>query len=460
MVDTLILNKILAMMVTLLGMMSSLVGGGAPVGGSPGFVLGATNAIPDSVALFSTTLASAITTTATSMTLTSGTYNNGASTLASSTYAFVIDEGSSNSELVLADCTSTTCTNMTRGLDRLTGTSTVTDLRFSHRRGASVKITDGPQLMILSRILNGIATVPNKLSYTSSPTFTSGNELVTKTYVDSGVLAGAATSTESTTGIVRLATALQTASSTTSTANTPLVIQAQNATSTYGNGSTSGLKAVVTQNNGKIDQGFLDLSQSYTWSGLHTFTGTATTTFSATTSMPSLNLTGAQPATGNLSRLLLATTTNVTIGAASTTVFSTTIPANVLYNAGYNGVVRTRINLSDFDIIVNDLWLLEVKYGGTSVCCMATSTLSPVSISNSSGFIDIDLYGNNANNSQEVFINATLRKGDAVEPNILAKTGSLSIDSTVPQILEIIARDHEYAGVGATVSQVSSFLMR
>lgn len=145
--------------------------------------LGATNAIPSVIAFYEDNLISAITSSATSMTLTRGTDKVGTS-LASSTYAFVIDVGSAQEEMVVADCTGTTCTNMTRGLSPITGTTTVASLQFPHRRGASVKITDGPQLLILSRIINGVQTIPNKLSYTSAPTFLNNTEIVSKGYVD------------------------------------------------------------------------------------------------------------------------------------------------------------------------------------------------------------------------------------------------------------------------------------
>lgn len=246
--------------------------------------LGASNAIPTVIALFETSLSSAITSSATSFTLTSARDLSG-TTLASSTYAFIIDEGTASQELVIADCTGTACTNVARGLSVVTGTTTVTALEHSHRRGASVKITDGPQLNILSRIINGNGTLPNVISYSSHPSFSSGLQIVDKTYVDSGVLAGAATSSETVTGISRLATQLQMASSTDLGIDTPLVLQAKYATSSPG---TAGLWAVITNNSGKIAQPFLDWTQNIPFSGNNTYAGTETfnnaVTFNSTTS--------------------------------------------------------------------------------------------------------------------------------------------------------------------------------
>lgn len=157
----------------------------APEPVMPEPTLGASEAIPTTIAFFETTLAIAITSDATTFTLTSATDADG-TTLASSTYAFVIDEGSSNEEIVIADCTGTVCTGAIRGVSVLTGTSSVTALKKAHRRGASVKITDAPILMILSRIMRGIQDVPATLTYDGAETIaTSSNDLVYASWVDS-----------------------------------------------------------------------------------------------------------------------------------------------------------------------------------------------------------------------------------------------------------------------------------
>lgn len=140
--------------------------------------------IPTPVAVFQTSLASSITTSGTTMTLVSATDAAGV-TLASSTYGFVIDEGTATEEFVLANCTGTSCTGMTRGISPTTGNTSVTALRKAHRRGASVKITDSPLLLIMARTLNGQETLPNTLSYaTSSEISSTTNSLVYASWVD------------------------------------------------------------------------------------------------------------------------------------------------------------------------------------------------------------------------------------------------------------------------------------
>lgn len=226
-------------------------------------ILGASFQGGDVVGLFVTTLASRITNTATSMTLTSATDKDG-NTLASSTYGFIIDEGTSVEEFVLADCTGTACTNMTRGVSVYTGTSTVSTLKYAHARGAEVKITDAPALIYATNILRGKQYIEQPILYNSHPTFSKNTEIVDKKYVDDTAFSGAGVIDASSIarGVVELATTLETASSTSSGSSGVLAIPASNATSTY-NSATAGLKVVVTQNSGKIDSNFISLTAPF-----------------------------------------------------------------------------------------------------------------------------------------------------------------------------------------------------
>lgn len=211
--------------------------------------LGASQEIPTTIAFFETTLASAITSSATSFTLTSATDADGTS-LASSTYAFVIDEGSSNEEIVLADCTGTTCTNAERGISVRTGNTEVTALKKAHRRGASVKITDAPLLPLVARILRGEGTV----EFTPSD----GGHLTTKDYVDSlafGTSTVAASEIDD--GFVELATQAEMAAGTNlGGSGSSLVLQSRYATSSC---DVVGQHVTVTDSTtGKLSSDCLD----------------------------------------------------------------------------------------------------------------------------------------------------------------------------------------------------------
>ena len=233
--------------------------------------LGASLAIETPVAWFETSLANNILIDATSMTLNNATTRDGTE-LASSTYSFVIDEGKPTKELIRADCTGTVCVRLERGLSVVSGTTTVSGNRYPHRAGASVKITDAPLLLNLTRIMNGIGTYPNIISYTSHPTFTSGTNIIDKTYADGLVAAGVATSSESNFGGVWLATALQQASSTNGSPNAPYVLQSRYATSSP-NGTLAALYTLILDNAGKIAQTAYDLTANFTVSGLWTHNG-------------------------------------------------------------------------------------------------------------------------------------------------------------------------------------------
>lgn len=249
-------------------------------------VLGATFVTPDVKALFETSLATGITSSATSMTLVSATDKDG-NTLASSTYSFIIDEGTSVEEFVLADCTATACTNMSRGISVSTGTTTVSTLRFAHRRGASVKITDATALIFATNVLKGKQNIENVLRYNSALTFNNSTDIISRAYADSLSFGAVPAASETASGFVELATGIETASSTSSGSIARVVIPASLATSTY-NSATAGLRVVVTQNNGKIDSNFINSSAFASLSAQNTFT--ATTTVATTTATGASNI--------------------------------------------------------------------------------------------------------------------------------------------------------------------------
>jgi len=178
--------------------------------------------IPQSVAIFSTTLATEISSTATSFTLTSGTTAD--ATTLSGFYGFVIDSGTSSEEFVTATCTDTACTGATRGLSVVTGDTTISALKKTHRKGASVKITDHPVLTVISRIINGDESFPNNISigstistgstavfggkatYFNTETIDDAKDLTSKAYVDAVVVSGAPVASTTVKGIVEEAT--------------------------------------------------------------------------------------------------------------------------------------------------------------------------------------------------------------------------------------------------------------
>jgi hypothetical protein len=196
-----LLSKVSVGLVTILITVAGWIGYQAPPPDNLGI------AIPTVVALFETSLASSITSSATSMTLVNGTTKD-TSTL-SGTYAFVIDEGTSSEEFVKASCTDTACTSMVRGISVIDGKTEVTALKKAHRRGATVKVTDYPQLSILSRILNGQESVPAMMYYSGAMdlSLASTSAIVHKSYVDNlAFIAGSPNATLTLQGISEMGT--------------------------------------------------------------------------------------------------------------------------------------------------------------------------------------------------------------------------------------------------------------
>ncbi len=289
--------------------------------------LGASLAIESPVALFETSLANPISSSASTMTLNSATTKDG-STLASSTYSFIIDEGTTNEEFVKADCTSTACTNMSRGLSVLTGTTTVSALQKAHRRGASVKITDGPLLLNLTRIINGYGKLPNRITYdgVASSTFTQ-YDLIDKDYADGLSYAGAPNGSQTVKGIFEAATGAEAAAGTILGATgAELTLTGRISTSTCDSAANSVIVSALST--GKIAAGCIDLTATYTWTGAHIFSSTVTFNATTTATAPTIGF-------GTFAQMVASTT--LTGNATPQPVFvSTTTDALLLSDANDN----------------------------------------------------------------------------------------------------------------------------
>lgn len=142
--------------------------------------------IPVVPSVFETYVASQQGTGDTTLVLASNTLRDG--TILSGYVCLTVD---SNTPTLEYECgtaatSSLTVTGVTRGIDAVSGTTTVSSLQFAHRRGADVKITDYPVLTLLSRIMNALDSVPNILSYGTSTNFTLASTSIPYTgYVDS-----------------------------------------------------------------------------------------------------------------------------------------------------------------------------------------------------------------------------------------------------------------------------------
>ncbi len=244
--------------------------------------LGAT--FPTAIAVFETSLQSSITSSQTTMTLVSGATDD--STTLSGTYGFVIDEGGTSEEFVIAACADTACTGMLRGISVVDGTTEITALKKSHRRGATVKITNHPQLIRLIRLITGIDNLPSLLEYETANQVTadsSSTVLVDKDYVDSLVISGGVSSTEEVAGFSEFASQIEMASSTDSV-NNHRGLYSKYSTSTPIDTTGNNYHYVpVTKETGRLDYDFMPTSTQWnfaeTTNASTTFKSTGTTTF-------------------------------------------------------------------------------------------------------------------------------------------------------------------------------------
>jgi hypothetical protein len=216
-------------------------------------------ALPSGTAVFETSLQSRISSTDTSMTLVANSVRGGSAL--SGFNCFTVDEGRTDAEYICGTVSGTSVASLSRGIDPATGTSTNNALKFAHRVGADVKITDFPLLQILRNQANGADTYEHALTYATGVTPAAPGQLTDKEYVDALAFSGAGVVDASalSRGVVELASQTETASSTATGGAGVLVIPAQAATSTY-NSATAPLRVVVTQNSGKIDNNFIATS--------------------------------------------------------------------------------------------------------------------------------------------------------------------------------------------------------
>lgn len=208
--------------------------------------------LPSGTAVFETSLQSRITSTDSTLTLVANSVRGGGTL--SGYQCFTVDEGRTDAEYLCGTVSGTSVTSLTRGIDPLTGTSSNSSLKFAHRVGANVKITDFPLLQILRNQAGGRDTYSNVLTYANGVTPASTGDLTDKEYVDGIAFNGAGVIDASAIarGVVELATGAEAASSATNGSSGVLALPASLATSTW-NSATAANRVIVTDGTGKVD---------------------------------------------------------------------------------------------------------------------------------------------------------------------------------------------------------------
>lgn len=333
------------------------------------------SSVPNTPALYESYLANSQGSSDTTFSLASATLRDG--TALAGFYCFTIDSNTPTVEYECGTVSGTTVTVSTRGIDAVSGTTTATSLKYAHRRGADVKITDYPTLTVISRIFQAIDTALVPIKYDPSivtATFTDRAQIVNKGYVDDAAFSGAGVinATTAARGIVQLATGLQIAASTgAGSSGATLVIPASLSTSTWNKGSNTNI-IPVTALNGYMDTNFLSPYASTTWAA----SSTAKATFHGLPyNFPSVRGASStalsEDGSGNLTfenyEMLLngasSTPQNISGTTASSTVYSFSLPGGLL---GTNNVLRITLYMDETGAGIGDKDFFEMAYGNST----------------------------------------------------------------------------------------------
>jgi len=241
---------------------------------------------------YETTLTTSLTSTATTINVASitTTDNHVLTTADISPAIYLVLDSDSSTKKEIVKCTtisSTSFTGCTRGLAFYGAESSVAANKKSHSAGSMVVLSDVHLLFVSLNAEQSWTRIQTFNIYPESgvganPTTTW--QFAPKGYVDGVAIQGGVTSTEALTGIVQLGTPTEVASSTFD-AEEPTVVATDTTTSTPtyscdSSGTAGALCIPVAENDGKLSQTWLDLTEAYTFTGDMHF---ASTTFTAST---------------------------------------------------------------------------------------------------------------------------------------------------------------------------------
>lgn len=168
--------------------------------------------------------------------------------------------------------TGTTLTGVTRGLQFKAPYTADASLQKPHGAGRAVVFSNSPQFIANFANKDNDETITETYTYSSAniprldsyvaPTL--DEEFVSKKYVDDTALAGAPDATETVKGVVELATPAELAAGTpTGGTGANLVPHAED----FNDTSSATTLVPVTGSDGKLDQGFIDLTENFVFEG-------------------------------------------------------------------------------------------------------------------------------------------------------------------------------------------------
>lgn len=389
--------------------------------------------LPLTLASFETSLATGLSANATSsMTLVSATDDDG-NTL-SGWYGFTLDSGSTLQEYIIANCSGTACIDLIRGVSVADGQTSVSALQKAHRRGASVKITDHPNLVIMTQILNGNDGVPAKLYYDSQPSFTTDEDIITKKYADDLAYAGAPNASETDKGIVELSTGSEAAAGTSIGGTGARGVLPTSLASSTPTEETNIIP--ITGSNGKLSDSFTDFSLDKTFTGNNTHTGAntfnatstmATTTFSVIPTIPATTPTNSTDAISKnyfdsaRNKIDYYKNTQSSVTVASTGVDYTIYSFCSSGGLGVNDILQIKTLLRYDESSGNSTYKF---YFGNGTATSTILSYTPAAVNNPQTY-DISIYNRNSVSSQ--YINGY--KLDNVTLALINSTATIDLSS-------------------------------
>lgn len=403
---------------------------------------------------FETSLAIAIDNVSTSsLTLVTGVDRNGSPL--SGNMCFTLDSGTSLLEYVCGNASGTVVSGLLRGIDPVTGVTSVPGLAHSHRVGTDVKITDSPYLSQWFRLLNGIDGFPNPLQYATSvsnASLTQSNfNLVDYGLLSSTSIQGAVPASYSASGIGLLATTSQLQHGLDGSPTHFFV------TSQFVNTLPASNTIPFTNTSGTLPDGFIGQAANDTYNFLGNTTFTGTTTFSnATNSVIITNASGSVVgiSTGTLlagytqiSRNFILFATTTAGGAPTSTYISTTFPAattSTVFHFDIDINNTNGANSATSTILINGTQLFQCaanfsspEYNFQFNIRMANSTSSEFMTGVSNGCAKTGAFANNATSS------------------IIVQTLSIPFNTTTTNSILIFGNTQTSANVTTTYSAYS-----
>lgn len=201
--------------------------------------------------------------------------------------------------------TTATLTGVTRGLKFNAPYDQDTTLRQSHFGSSILIISNPPQLYnrltakdneetITAIWTFASTTMPQLDSYLAATTTT---QFVTKKYVDDTAIAGAPDATDSVKGIVEIATNDEITNATSFGSTGARLAVAADTLGVLASTTPSADRLVKSLGTGKVDQGWLDLTAPFSWSGLNSFSATTTQATTTVTGLATNNTLGVATST-------------------------------------------------------------------------------------------------------------------------------------------------------------------